>query len=481
MSIRKRFFLSNAVMIMMPVFIFIMFIVSYHVFFGGGNGNFGNPYWNWQQQGQPNSALYDRLLKTSALHPEKLKNARYLEKYSGKNAGVIVRKDGKPVYVSDGFEQVAREGLPSFGREGSSPVAWYGHEQYSLRQHDFYFNDGVRGSFFIVQKEGNFFDSPRAIFPLFFGGLLLILILTNLLLSYLMSRSILKPVERLSDAAGKISAGDLDFEMTTKKRDEMGRLIETFDEMRSKLKTSMELRERYENNRRELLASISHDLKTPITSIRGHVEGIKDGVANTEAKLDRYLDTILAKANHMDRLIEELFLYSKLDVKSLPFDFEKVEFRAFLEDYLEELRLELEEDRVQIDLETVEAKLFAEIDRDKMIRVFNNIIYNSVKYNDKSVCRIGVLLTDRGNRLEVKIRDNGPSVPADELPRIFSHFYRTDPSRNPETGGSGLGLAIAKQIIDAHGGSIWAEGAAGEGLCVSFTLNKTTGEGERSS
>jgi histidine kinase len=262
----------------------------------------------------------------------------------------------------------------------------------------------------------------------------------------------------------------------------MGRLIETFDEMRSKLKTSMELRERYENNRRELLASISHDLKTPITSIRGHVEGIKDGVANTEAKLDRYLDTILAKANHMDRLIEELFLYSKLDVKSLPFDFEKVEFRAFLEDYLEELRLELEEDRVQIDLETVaEAKLFAEIDRDKMIRVFNNIIYNSVKYNDKSVCRIGVFLTDRGNRLEVKIRDNGPSVPADELPRIFSHFYRTDPSRNPETGGSGLGLAIAKQIIDAHGGSIWAEGAAGEGLCVSFTLNKTTGEGERSS
>jgi len=322
-----------------------------------------------------------------------------------------------------------------------------------------------------------FIQFARKFFPLIFIGFVLILVLTNTLLCYFMSRRILKPIHLMSAAAAKISAGNLDFRLEPIRKDELGKLIESFDEMREKLKKSAELREQYENNRRELITNISHDLKTPITSIRGYVEGIQDGVANTEEKLQRYLDTIHAKATHMDRLINELFLFSKLDVKSVPFHFEEVELKAFLEDFLEEIRLDLVDKHTQISME-LNSHSPVLIDRDKIIRVMNNIIFNSVKYKDKDLCLIYIILQEQENLLKVTISDNGPGVPAEEAASIFNRFYRGDPSRSSETGGSGLGLAIAAQIIKAHGGNIWAENVPEGGLRIHFTLPKSNDKGE---
>lgn len=163
-----------------------------------------------------------------------------------------------------------------------------------------------------------------------------------------MSKGILKPVNQLSDAAANIRKGDLDFTIESSSKDELGDLVKSFDDMRSQLKESMELREKYENNRKELITNISHDLKTSITSIMGYVEGIQDGVANTEEKQKRYLETIHARTGYMDRLIKELTLYSKLDVKSLPFHFDAVDIKAFMEDYLEETMIELADKDVQV-------------------------------------------------------------------------------------------------------------------------------------
>ena len=327
--------------------------------------------------------------------------------------------------------------------------------------------------FFFINNETGFIPFARTFFPLVFLGVLLVLIVTNVLLSYLVSRSILKPVNQLTDASKKMSEGNLDFKITSQSKDELGRLVNTFDQMRARLKELMDLRDQYENNRRELVANISHDLKTPLTSIRGYVEGIQDGVANTENKRKQYLETIQAKVKYMDHLIDELFLYSKLDVKGFSFDFDVVDIKAFMEDYIDEILFEHRNQNVEIVLHTpTNFQVRALLDRDNIIRVINNIVYNSMKYSDKELCHIDIYLKERDKLVEVKVSDNGPGVAADDLERIFNRFYRVDPARNTRTGGSGLGLAIASQIIEAHGGSIRAESESDKGLTIYFTLKK---------
>ena len=479
MSIRKSLFLSNVAMIVIPVVLFFLYFLLLSVVFGGDMKVLTQ---NFQHRGQtqpagPNNQLFTYLKKTASLESEKFLDPTFTssitDKLSTKNVGVIIRKDDQLLYLSNQVQNLKNEKLPDFGNEGYVPVAWIGNHPYTLWQHDFFFKDGTSGSIFLIDEGVPFIQFARRFFPMIFIGLVFIVVLTNALLSYFMSRRILKPIEQLSVAAANISQGQLDFHLATSSKNELGNLINNFDEMRKKLKEAAELREQYEKNRKELMANISHDLKTPITAIRGYVEGIKDGVANTEEKLKRYLETIYVKAVQMDRLIDELFLFSKLDMKGIPFHFERIDFKAYLDDYLEELRLELREENVQLFLK-INADLppIVLLDRDKMIRVLNNIIYNSVKYGDKDLCKILITVQEKGDRIEVSIRDNGPGVPSEELTNIFNRFYRGDPSRNTNTGGSGIGLAIAEQIIKAHGGLIWAESPPGEGLIIYFTLSK---------
>ena len=473
MSIRKKLFISNAVMIIMPIILFIIYFILLHLFFG----NELNSFTHWPgahvEQNQP---AFSKLTKTASLQPEKLLEKNYLDALSSElkkeQTGLIIRKGKKVIYHSSPIKGIERD-IPSFGQEGYHPMVRLGNHPFSVRQHDFYFDDGEEGSLLLIKENRSFPQFARQFFPLIIFGLLGIVILTNILLSYLMARSILKPVRLLSMASEKISRGDLNFHIQSNKKDELGKLVNAFDDMKKQLKRHNELRDQYENNRKELIASISHDLKTPITSIRGYVEGIMDGVANTEEKLKKYLETIHTKAEYMDRLINELFLYSKLEVNQVAFRFEKVKILPFIKDYLEELKLEFNPDQVQILLHASEPfPAVVRIDRDHIIRVMSNIIYNSIKYKDKGQCIIRISLHDQKDMIKVAITDNGPGVPREELPNIFHQFYRGDPSRRADTGGSGLGLAIASQIIKAHGGDIWGENSDDHGLIIAFTLPK---------
>jgi signal transduction histidine kinase len=485
MSIRKSLFLSNVAMIMIPVVLFALYFLLLNVVFSGDMKDLSQSYhhgWKAQPAGL-NNQLFMNLEKTASLNPEAFMDKAVLfsltNELDGKNTRIVIRRDNKLVFDSDYVSTLKNGQLPKFGNEGYEPNAWVGGHPYALRQHDFYFKDGVEGTIFLLNKGAQFTQYASRFFPMIFFGLIIIVVLTNAILSYFMSRRILKPINQLSAAAAKISEGNLDFHINSANKNELGRLVKTFDEMRVRLKEASALREQYENNRKELIANISHDLKTPITSIRGYVEGIKDGVANTEEKMKRYLDTIHAKAKHMDGLIDELFLFSKLDVKSIPFHFEEVELKAFLEDYLEELGPELGKENVQISLNSkVDFRPLILLDREKMIRVLNNIIFNSMKYRDKDECQIQILMKDQGENVRVAIQDNGPGIMSEELSNIFNRFYRGDPSRNTNTGGSGLGLAIALQIIKAHGGTIWAESLPGEGLCIIFILKKQENKGD---
>jgi len=242
--------------------------------------------------------------------------------------------------------------------------------------------------------------------------------------------------------------------------------------MRIKLKDSVQLQLQYEENRKELLSNISHDLKTPITSIIGYVEGIKDGVANTEEKMDKYLTTIYTKAKDMDLLIDELFLFSKLDLKKLPFNVETIDLHQYIRDYVEEASFDLVSRDIQLQYTSFNKPLYVKADRDKLRRVLANLLSNSEKYMDKQEKQITISLLEKSDEVIIQVMDNGIGIDPHALPLIFDRFYRAELSRNSQTGGSGLGLAIAKQIVLEMGGDIWGTSELNKGTSIFFSLKK---------
>lgn len=336
--------------------------------------------------------------------------------------------------------------------------------------------DAFLGYLLFIVFEGNPQGKELNIFISFhFIGLLIILIVTNGLLTYFVSKSIINPIKKLSNATRKISGGNLDFSVASNKKDELGDLSNTFERMRLDLKEAKAEQLRYEKNREELIASISHDLKTPLTSIKGYVKGIQDGVANTPVKLDRYVQTIYNKANDMDGLIDELFLYSRLDLKRLHFRFEKVDLYAFFTDFVDELAFNFEKEQGKaILLANKDDSYIVEADREKLKRVVTNVIQNSMKYMDKNYKKILVRLLSQSDEVIVEITDNGSGIRKEDIPYVFESFYRTDTSRNSSTGGSGLGLSIVKKIIDEHNGTVWANSKLGEGTSIYLKLKKVT-------
>ncbi|MFG6147510.1 sensor histidine kinase [Halobacillus sp. B23F22_1] len=302
-----------------------------------------------------------------------------------------------------------------------------------------------------------------------FIGIIIILIVTNGLLTYYVAKTIIKPVRELSSAAKRIADGELDFQIKPERRDELGELAESFETMRRKLQEAEELHHKYEESRKELIASISHDLKTPITSIKGYVEGIVDGVADTPEKLQRYATTVYKKADEMDHLIDELFLYSKLDVQRVPFHYEKVDLYAYFLDYLEEVELSAD---VEVELQAEEKRsFFVKADREQLNRVVTNLIKNSLKHMDKEDKLLQVTLQESGGRIEITIQDNGQGISKAHLPHIFEQFYQADAARG-KANGSGLGLAIVKKIVEEHGGDVTADSEEGKGTTITFSLEK---------
>ncbi|WP_459499080.1 sensor histidine kinase [Bacillus sp. C1] len=399
-----------------------------------------------------------------------------------KGVKIVVRKGETISYASKAIEGSNLKGaLPKFEATNinSRGTAELNDTFYRYVKFDFYFPHNEEGSIFVLNKQSSYVELTEKLFPILFISLLLLAIFIIGLLSYLVSRSVIKPILILKDATGRIKEGDLNFQVPVTSHDEIGQLNKAFEEMRQKLKESIEVQEQYEENRKELISNISHDLKTPITSIIGYVEGIKDGVANTPEKMDRYLTTIYTKAAHMDTLIDELFLFSKLDLNRVPFQFETIELYSFMEDLIDEIRMDLSEYGINVHFQSPKyAQVYVTADREKVKRVISNLIHNSVKYMDKPEKEITVTLLEEANAVIVRVTDNGVGIDSDTLPYIFERFYRAEQSRNSSTGGSGLGLAIAKQIVEGHGGKIWAESKLGESTSIFFSLKKVQECGE---
>ncbi|MBO7387761.1 MAG: HAMP domain-containing histidine kinase [Lachnospiraceae bacterium] len=304
-------------------------------------------------------------------------------------------------------------------------------------------------------------------------AIFIILVFTALMLTMWINKSIIDPINQLNVAMTKIKDGNFDYRLETDSKGEIGELYRNYEDMRLRLKESTEEKMAHEAINRELISNISHDLKTPITAVKGYVEGIMDGVADTPEKMDKYIRTIYNKANDMDRLINELTIYSKIDSNRIPYDFHRINVSDYFGDCVEEVGMDLEAKNIRLNYSNIvspDTKVIA--DPEQMKRVINNIISNSVKYMDKPDGEIDIRILDEVDSIRVEIEDNGKGISQKDLPNIFDRFYRTDASRNSAQGGSGIGLSIVKKIIEDHGGYIWATGKEGEGTCIHFVLRK---------
>ena len=301
----------------------------------------------------------------------------------------------------------------------------------------------------------------------------IILISVALVVGLWVYRSIAVLLVKLKKATQNIKEGNLDFVLDVEGNDEFSELCQDFEEMRRRLKESTEEKNLIEKENKELISNISHDLKTPITAVKGYIEGIMDGVADTPEKMDRYVRTIYNKTNEMDHLINELTFYSKIDTNRIPYTFGKLNVEDYFADCAEEVGLELETRGIELVYANyVEKDVMVIADGEQIRRVIHNIISNAIKYMDKPKGIIQIRIKDVGDFIQIEIEDNGKGIGPKDLPYIFDRFYRTDVSRNSSKGGSGIGLSIVKKILEDHGGKVWATSRLGIGTIMYFVLRK---------
>lgn len=427
--------------------------------------------------------VYEKILEDHEKDPSITVDKEYLsgisEELTGKNIYILVRK-GNSVYYS-GNEEDAAEILfllPAYGNESGSSAGYYMTSNSRMfRQLDLEFPDGEKGSLFVVSQAVPL--GSRKLLTGMFVTMFAILLITAILITQWLKKSLFQPVDSLAVAMGNIRDGNLEYMLSTTEKGEIGELYQSYEDMRLRLKESTEEKIENEKHDRELISNICHDLKTPITAIKGYVEGLIDGVANTPEKQEKYLRTIYNKANDMDNLINELTLYSRIDSNKILYNFQRINVADYFGDCVEEIGMDLESRGIElnyINLVTPDTMIIA--DPEQLKRVINNIISNSVKYMDKPKGKIDIRILDEQDSVRFEIEDNGKGIATRDLPNIFNRFYRTDSSRNSAQGGSGIGLSIVKKIIEDHGGYIWATSKEGWGTCQHFVLRKYREKGK---
>lgn len=424
--------------------------------------------------------IYQELEETAASEPEKLESTVYLsqmnERLLEKSSYLIVKRDGEIIYVGaeEGTEIPA--GLPGYGEMKLNDERGYlvdGERQELIKALDFSFEDGSQGSLYIVTSAECLVPEIREFILDVVISVILILLFTAAMLTIWIYRSMINPIKKLQTAMQNIKEGNLDAALEIDSKDEIGELCRNFEEMRQRLKDSAEESLESERKNKELISNIAHDLKTPITAVKGYSEGLMDGVADTPEKREKYVKTIYNKANEMDLLLNELTLYSKIDTNRIPYEFNRIRVMAYFEDCMEEIGLDLEAKNIGLSYYNYagdDVQIIA--DPEQLKRVIRNIVNNSVKYLDKPQGLINVRVKDVGDFIQVEIEDNGKGICKKDLPYIFDRFYRADASRNSATGGSGIGLSIVRKIIEDHGGKIWATSKEGTGTIMYFVLRK---------
>lgn len=296
-------------------------------------------------------------------------------------------------------------------------------------------------------------------------GLLICVFMTAFILSVKSAKAFMA-VETLSRQMRELNTGlEQKIRERTAELERINRSLERMNEDLGRMETS----------RRHLLSNISHDLGTPMTLIQGYAEALIDGVVTQPEQQKKYLKLILGRITGLNRLISDLFQLSKLEARQMNFNIHPMSTDELIQYFDERYELEMADAGLRFETttytfrSTVNSRGLVKIDLDRIDQVLTNIIYNAVKHTPQGgMIQLQFIVDEQ--TLVAQVQDNGSGIAPEDLPYVFDRFYKKDKSRNTAGGGSGLGLAIAKEIIDYHGGRIWAQSRVGQGACISFML-----------
>lgn len=309
-------------------------------------------------------------------------------------------------------------------------------------------------------------------------ALLFIIFLTNRFLTRFVFRRISDPLKTLAEGVHQIRDGNLTHRIDYQEKDEFLPVCEDFNEMAARLRASVEQSQKEEVSRKELLASISHDIRSPLTSIRAYVEGLLDGVANTPEKQKAYLSTIQKKTVEIDELVRKLFLFSKMELGEYPYSPERLDAVKEIKDFAWASAEEYLHRGLQIKVEAMPNSAIVEADPTYFRSILINLLDNSAQYKKKAIGTATIKAKIDGENFKLLVDDDGSGVPTEALPKLFDVFYRSDPSRKKTNQGSGLGLAIVSKTMERMGGSICAENLPEGGLRMTLEIPLARGEKE---
>lgn len=304
--------------------------------------------------------------------------------------------------------------------------------------------------------------------------LVLAIIFTNRFLTRFVFRRVEEPLNLLTEGVARIGSGQLDHVIPYDRSDEFRPVCDAFNAMAERLRTSADQAAAEEQSRRELFAGISHDLRSPLTSVRAYTEALLDGVARTPEDARRYLTKIRLHEEEIEHMVEALFLYSKMELKEYPVHLQDVDVRSEL------MRICAEnpaDEHISIDLTGVQS-LTVTVDPFLLERIVLNLLDNSRKYRRGETAHVRMIAAHADGAVLLSVADDGIGVPAGLLPRLFDPFYRADPARSNPAGGSGLGLAIVREAVSHLDGTVWAENVPSGGLDVKIYLPEGKNNGE---
>ena len=461
---KRRIFLYNTVVVVLALA--ALLLISSEVVRRVGGGYAGQP----PPEDPPNVAVVRELLENWDSGGGWTELARRLE---GLGYQLQVNRDGAEVFST--LSAVQREMLPQGNAaawpEGEAADVWNGKALLVGTQLGDYTVIAM-GRPEIPEVFGR--QRPQAeaslLSLLIIGAAAIVLIVfLSLVSTHFQVRHIMRPVNALADAARRVEAGDYTQPVGYDGKDEFTAVCAAFEQMQRHLLEEREKNAAYERARTELVAGISHDLRTPLTSVQGYLKGLRDGVANTEEKRARYLDIAYRKAHDMDRLLQRLFDFSRLETGSLPLSPVRTDLGEFAREYARSAAGELAEKGGRFVLRGAPAPHPVRMDREQMKRVLDNLTENALRYAGAEELVL-TLTVWRGQDMEkLRFADNGRGVPEEQLPHLFEQFWRGDQSRGKTSGeGSGLGLYIVKYIVEAQGGAVaaWNDG----GLVIELAL-----------
>ncbi len=309
-------------------------------------------------------------------------------------------------------------------------------------------------------------------------------VIASVVSSYFNTKFVVAPIIELKNATDRIACGNLNDAVSIENSGsikEISELCDSIEALRLKLCESVYYQEKYDENRKFLISGISHDLRTPVTAIRGYIEGILDGVADNDQKREAYLKAAIAKTDTVKTMIEDLLLYSKLDLGQIPFEMQQVCVNEYMREIVQNFSPDCERRGIRLSLsetDVIDNKYYIRIDPERFARVLQNIIDNACKNIIVENGEITVSLRINASSVIIEIRDNGKGISKETLPHIFDRFYRGNAARKND-GGSGLGLTIAKQMTEGMGGRVWATSKLGEGTSILFSFNYSVMNSDR--